>query len=247
MREFYFEDKVNHYFITGIQPHDDVNCPPCDYFMYSHATAIARNYIQIAEHTGELEQLGEDFFYQLALTKVKIQMDNIMRTTYPNAKFQQILANVELNKDMQVSLWKGVSLSGSDLFWWNWLAQGIGYLLDIYHIETAPMIYKEKHKPMMFYERQDGRMEMMGDTDMSEGQMRAYLNQRKVVQTRIYHQGNIWHCLYHTAKGLDGREGNKPPHYHYLSDKWGITREELQLRIRANNMPSSKVHIWLKK
>ncbi len=90
-------------------------------------------------------------------------------------------------------------------------------------------------------------MEIMGETNMSVGQMKAYLDQRKVVQTRIYHRGDIWHCFYYTYRGFDGREGNRPPHFHYLSDKWGITREELLRRIQANIHPSSKVHIWIKR
>ena len=186
-------------------------------------------------------------FYQSALAETKEEMNYIMRTTYPNAKFQQLLANKELDKDKQVSMWKGVSMSGSDLFWWNWLAQGIGYLLDIYHVETAPSVYDEKQKPMMYMERKDGEVDVMGETNMSKGQMKAYLDQRKVVQTRIYHKGDSWHCFYYTFRGFDGREGNRPPHFHYLSDKWGITREELLKRIQENNPPSSKVHIWIKR
>ena len=230
MREFYFEDKINHYFVTGIQPHDDVNLPPSDYFMYSHATSIARRNIHIAEHKGDLERIGEKTFYHLALAETKAKIDYIMRMTYPNAKFQQLLANNDLDKDKQVNLWKGESLSGSDLFWWNWLAQGVGYLLDIYHMETAPLIYDAKKMPMLFREQQNGEMEIMGETNMSKGQMKAYLDQRKVVQTRIYHRGDTWHCFYYTLRGLAGEEGKRPPHYHYLSNKWGITRWELMER-----------------
>ena len=34
MREFYFEDKEKSIIFTGMQPKDDINCDPYDYFMY---------------------------------------------------------------------------------------------------------------------------------------------------------------------------------------------------------------------
>ena len=41
MREFYFEDKENSKFVTGILPKDDINCDPYDYFTYLYAEAVA--------------------------------------------------------------------------------------------------------------------------------------------------------------------------------------------------------------
>ena len=81
---------------------------------------------------------------------------------------------------------------------------------------------------------------------MTEGEMRAMIEQRKVIQARIYHKGSTWHCFYFTYKGLAGEEsgimGSKP-HYHYLSDKSGIKWDDLVSRIEDCDMPSSKVHI----
>lgn len=117
MQEFYFEDKVNHKIVMGIAAHDDINCPPYDYYV-----------------------------------------------------------------------WKGVEL-------------------------------------------------------------KAVLKDRKVLVVRVYHKGDVWHCFYGTYKGLNGEElgaMGSQSHYHYISDKWGYSRAELNHFIETINMPSSPVHILFK-
>ena len=80
--------------------------------------------------------------------------------------------------------------------------------------------------------------------------MRALLEQRKVIQARVYHKGSHWHCFYFTFKGLAGQEKGEmgsQSHYHYISDKSGITWNELIDGIKKCKMPTSKVHIIIKR
>ena len=94
--------------------------------------------------------------------------------------------------------------------------------------------------------KEDGSVDTIGPTEMTDGEMRALLEQRKVVQARVYHKGEHWHCFYFTYKGLAGEESGAmgvKPHYHYLSDKYGLTRQTLENRIKSCDMPSSNVHI----
>lgn len=157
------------------------------------------------------------------------------------------MAHAEWTKKQQFQIWKGVLLRPIDLLWFNWLAQQIGYLLDVYHIETVPSVYKQKKSPMVFREEDNGEMEKIGETNMSDGELKAMLRQRRVQTIRVYHKDDVWHCFYGTYKGINGEESG-PPHMHYISDKWGISREELNKRIQANDMPSSgTVHIPFKR
>ncbi len=99
---------------------------------------------------------------------------------------------------------------------------------------------------MFFTHETDGSINRIGETDMSDGEMRGILEQRKVLQARVYHKGNIWHCFYFTFRGLAGAEPGVfggVPHYHYLSDKYGISRDNLNKCIYSAKMPSSEVHI----
>lgn len=144
---------------------------------------------------------------------------------------------------------RDISLDAAELLWLNKEAQDLGYLLDVYHEEVCPVKFNEKRKPLLFNQNDDGSIDKVGSTDMTDGEMRALLEQRKVVHARIYHRNSQWHCFYYTYKGLAGEEngvmGSKP-HYHYLSDKSGIAMDELLKRIKECDMPSSKVHIIIK-
>lgn len=125
----------------------------------------------------------------------------------------------------------------------------MGYLLDIYHEETYPAKFYEKKRPVAYSKDEDGSIDTIGPTEMSDGEMKALLEERKVVQARVYHKGEHWHCFYFTFKGIAGKETGEmgaKPHHHYLSDKSGITWETLMQRIKECNMPTSKVHIFVK-
>ena len=121
-------------------------------------------------------------------------------------------------------------LTPVDILWLNKNAQELGYLLDIYHEETYPVKFDEKQKPVVFNQNDDKTIETIGKTSMTEGEMRALLEQRKVIQARVYHKDSHWHCFYFTFKGLAGQEKGvmgMQPHYHYISDKSGIEWDDL--------------------
>lgn len=164
----------------------------------------------------------------------------------PHPAIHQLFFDESLSHKEQIKLLKDVTLTPTDILWLNKEAQDAGFLMDIYHEEKYPEKFDEKKHPLLFQKKEDGSIEKMGSTDMTEGEMRALLEQRKVIQARVYHKESIWHCFYFTFKGLAGEEsgitGSKP-HYHYLSDKSGVKWDDLVSRIKDCDMPSSKVHI----
>lgn len=250
MREFYFEDKIEHFAIIGASPNNDINCKPFDYFKYTYADVVLRTYIKIASHIKELSNIEESYFYPFVLKQIDECNNNIMRSTYPSAYLQQILTHNEWNKHQQKKLWDGVILRPADVFWFNWLSQTVGYLLDIYHVELLPKTLADKRLPLCFTQEKDGSFRKIGSTNLTEGEMRGIIEQRKVLQVRIYHRDSTWHCFYFTYRGLAGEEPGtfgSIPHYHYISDKFGISLNELKKRLIDGNMPSSKIHIQIKK
>lgn len=172
----------------------------------------------------------------------------LLLKSIPNPAIHQLITDESLSNKDRNKLLKGVILTATDLLWLNKEAQDAGYLLNIYHEEKWPEKFDEKMPPLLCHKKKDSSMEKLGISDMTEGEMRALLEQRKVIQARVYHKGNLWHCFYFTYKGLAGDEsglmGSKP-HYHYLSDKSGIVWDELLKRIKDCDMPSSKVHILI--
>lgn len=249
MQRFYFEDKERHHAFMGIQAHDDTNCPPFDYYVFTHAVARESMYTAILKGKGRPELADEAIVRKLALRDAKEFFEEMLHKTLPDFRLQQILTHTEWTKKQQMKLWRGFELRTRDLLWFNWLAQKAGYLLDVRVIETHPKVFDEKKLPRVFRETEDGSIDKIGDTDMKEGEMRALLQQRKVQNVRIYHKGDVWHCFYGTMRGLNGQEQGaigSHPHYHYISDKWGIKLEDLLQRMQANDMPSS-IHILFKR
>lgn len=233
----------------GIQAHDDLNCPPFDYYVYTHAMARESMYAAILNGKGYPELADETIVKKIALKHAEDFFEDMLHKTLPDFRIQKILAHTEWSKKQQVDLWNGFELRTRDLLWFNWLAQKVGYLLDVRVIETHPKIFNQKQMPMVFRETEDGSIDKIDDTNMKDGEMRALLQQRKVQNVRIYHKGDVWHCFYGTLRGLNGQEqgavGSRP-HFHYISDKWGIKMDDLLQRIQANDMPSS-IHVLFKR
>lgn len=180
------------------------------------------------------------------LTKTEELIDNMLASTALKPEISSLLSDNNLSFKQQKRLLTGMTFSSSDILWLNKCAQDLGYLLDVYHEEKYPFKFDEKQKPIVINQRDDNIMESIGKTNMSEGEMRALLEQRTVLQVRIYHKDSHWHCFYFTYKGLAGHERGRmgsQPHYHYLSDRSGISIEKLLDSIKKCEMPTSSVHV----
>lgn len=249
MREFYFKDKKSNVAYQGVVPSNDVNCDPFDYFRFLHAEIWFKNYSWMLSVKCPVP-IPDQYVRQYVLDRTDELIAETLAKSEPKPELHQLLTDDSLSYKQQNKLLKGLILRGSDNLWFNKEAQELGYLLDIYHEETYPKKFNDKKMPVVFNQKDDGTMDTIGTTDVTDGEMRALLEQRKVVQARIYHKNEHWHCFYFTYKGLAGEEsgimGSKP-HYHYLSDKSGIGWEELKRRIKACDMPTSKVHIVIER
>lgn len=245
MREFYFKDKKRDVAYRGIMPNNDVDCPPFDYFRFLYAEINAKRFAEMLEMKCPVP-IPEQTVRAYVLEKIDELLDEKLSNSSPKPEIQELLEDDALSYKQQIRLIKDLTLSGIDILWLNRQAQDMGYLLDVYHEEKYPVKFDQKKHPCVLNQTDDGTMETLGETDMTEGEMRAFLEQRKVVQARIYHRNNHWHCFYFTFKGLAGEEsgmmGSKP-HYHYLSDKSGLAWDDLLQRIKDCDLPSSKLHI----
>ena len=94
MREFYFEDKYDCTFATGIQPKDDINCDPYDYFIYLYAEATAELRIQLAKREGCLNSLVEILIRNETLAEVIRKNEEILAHSHLNKKLKQIFGRI---------------------------------------------------------------------------------------------------------------------------------------------------------
>jgi hypothetical protein len=98
-----------------------------------------------------------------------------------------------------------------------------------------------------FLHMEKGRVSKIGETTLTNGQLKNLVEHRMVTISKFLDNGSHWHCFYITYKSIKGGESWKggQAHYHYISDKFGIPRDELVKRLISNNIPSSEVHIDL--
>lgn len=250
MQRFIIMDKKSHHAVMGVQPSDDFNWQPMDYLLQYRILAFLNGYQCKCEIEDKMHLVNNPFINMIAPEEAARFIADLLRKSQPDARLQQLLSHPEWRKSKQVELMKDFIYKPSDILWFCKLSQDFGYLLDVYRLETLPKEYQNMKLPAYIYEKDNGEIEKMGETDLSEGQMRDLLRKRKVYIIYIFHKGDIWHCFFSTYKAINGEEhgqimGNQP-HYHYISDKWGISRERMNECIQSGKLPGS-IHIRLER
>lgn len=122
------------------------------------------------------------------------------------------------------------------------------YKLSNYCFKGKPKKYKEDELPSFIFLKDDGNLDTYGFTSLTEGQLREYVTNSKYILARFLDNGKHWHCFYQTKKGIQGKECGylgTQPHIHYISDSFGVSREDFVKALKGGKVPS-KVHILLK-
>lgn len=119
-----------------------------------------------------------------------------------------------------------------------------GYTFSSYSYEHLPAGTNKLELPQIIKADENG-VYKAGYTELTDGQLKNVVNHRKVVVSKFLDKQDEWHCFFVTYNSLAGKENwqNGQPHYHYLSDKWGLSRQEAVSRLKSNNYPKTSVHI----
>lgn len=150
-------------------------------------------------------------------------------------------------KKEQVSLLKGKQFTSSQFSSFLLRAgEGYGYRYSRFRVEFLPSWAYDYKLPKVFHLRGDGEMDIVGDTNMTEGQLKQLLQQRTVRISHFLDNGFRWHCFFTTYRSLRGEEnyGKGTPHLHYLSNFWELKRSMVisGLKSRSHKFTTS-VHI----
>lgn len=191
---------------------------------------------------------NDEIINQVALMFAKKSYNELSKESV-DSKFKNIFQK-ELNKKEQIRLLKGVQLTEPQLSSLFNFAEESGYKFSHYKWQGDPKSIKEEKLPSFMHLKDDGSVEYVGDTTLTEGQMRTIINQADVLIARIFDNGIHWHCFLQTYKGLKGMESGvqgSRPHLHYLSDSFGISKDDLVKMIKMGKYPNTPVHIPLLK
>lgn len=183
--------------------------------------------------------------YKNALKDWDEEYKEIISTEIPK-NFISLLTSE--SKDEQIKLLKGQTLTTPILFSLIYKAYSeFGFTYSSY---SGEQFHKGLDRSLLpkfaTLNRDSGEVKKVGDTSLTDGQIKQAIQQRKRTISKFLDNGSTWHCFIITYDSIGGEErAHRQTHFHYFSDKWTIPREEAVKKIKTGNYPSSKVHIDL--
>lgn len=173
------------------------------------------------------------FFEQFENTEVHNNFLELMKATRKKDQ-EKLLRGMTLNPDQLMSL----IFKSYDNF---------GFLYSKYVFENLPINLKEKKLPKIFHLNDDGSIEKVGETDLSDGQLKNIIEQRKVIVSHFFEKENIWHCFFLTYNSIAGKENHNSgqPHFHYISSGFEISKDDFIESMKTGNYLSTKIHFDL--
>jgi hypothetical protein len=146
------------------------------------------------------------------------------------------------SKKDQIKLLKDLSISPDQLIAFifkSWTDHG--YTFSQYKSERQHAGLDKMKMPKLV-EIKNGKVNKVGKTSLTDGQLKQAVDHRKVIVSKFLDKENSWHCLFLTFDSLKGKETWKDgqAHYHYISDKFGIPRQKVvdQLKSGKYNLGS---------
>lgn len=150
-------------------------------------------------------------------------------------EFKKLLCSEK--KKQQIQLLKNFKVTPFELLAYTFYAfKHERYLLTQVIGEHDPIGTESSKKPSLIHV--DGEeVVTVGETDLSKGQLKQIVDQRKKTIARILERDNEWHCFFTTYGSLRGDESWKDgqPHFHYISDKFGIAKEVLIEQLKSRH------------
>lgn len=173
------------------------------------------------------------FFEKFENTEVPENLLKVLETTRKKDQVK-LLKGMEFNPDQLMSL---IFKSYSDY----------GYLYSKYVFENIPDGFEDKKLPKLFHLKEDNSIVKVGETDLTDGQLKHIIEHRKVIVSHFFSKDDIWHCLFLTYNSIAGRESWKDgqAHHHYISSSFGVSKEDFIESMKSGKYKSTSVHIDL--
>ncbi len=193
-----------------------------------------------------IPHLSDDFYIEQARKNVDFDFFKKFEELEVNPNFIELLKTTK--KKVQIKLLKGQSLNSDELMALIFKSYAaFDYLYSRYRFEILPPNFEGKKLPAMFNLNADGSIEKSGETDLTDGELKSLIAQRKVIVPHFFEKDDVWHCFFATYNGLYGKENWKDgqAHYHYISSSFGISKEDFIESMRTGNYKSTSIHIDL--
>lgn len=190
-------------------------------------------------------QMGDDFFIKNAQEMLTGFFEQFEQTEV-NGNLIELLHTTR--KKDQVRLLKGITINPDELMSLIFMSyKDFGFLYSKYLFENLPAGLEEKKLPKLFHIKEDGTIEKVGETDLSDGELKNVIEHRKVVVSHFFEKEDFWHCLFLTYNSISGKENWKDgqAHFHYISSSFGLSKDEFIESMRTGKYKSTSIHIDL--
>ncbi len=159
-------------------------------------------------------------------------------------KFREVRIPIELThllntkkKKEQTKLLNGLRINPDILMAFLLMAGDKDYTLSQYVSEHQTKAVNSTKMPLAYMQKKDGTIEKLGNTELTNGQLKQALEQRSVKVAKILEKGDEWHCFFLTYNSIGGKENwqNGQPHFHYISNLFGIEKKNVIKQIKSKN------------
>jgi hypothetical protein len=190
----------------------------------------------------------EKVYRRLAEKLAFEEFEKYLREIESEPKPEKLLSLLAMtDKKDQVRTLKGMSLTSNTLM--AMILEACAHRRYTYSMYTSHHDRRDLEKekmPRLAYKEDTGNILAIGQTKLSEGQIKSAIEQKKDNVARFIDNGQNWHCFFYTFNGLlVGKESGGVPHIHYISHLWGMSRAEVleQLKNRDYKLPDPRPHI----
>ncbi len=233
-------------FTTVFRDNDVELTDPIEHYMnHSINVSVTMEKNLIAQQDPSLIGTVDDsFFIKRGIKAWEQRYKEIEKTIVPP---NFILLLESKSKKEQIKLLRGENLTSGQLIAYIFRAfKEYGFLFSQYRSEHYHKGLDKDDLPKLVEVNGD-EVRTVGETSLTDGQLKQAVNYRKVIIAKFLDKGDEWHCFFVTYNSIGGKETWKggQPHFHYISDKWGISREEAVKKFKSNRYPTTNVHIGL--
>lgn len=232
------DEQGGHYHVTTIPDYELVT--PHDYLLEvivnSHYRAM--QLMALSQNITGPRELMLQIMRKRAIAEWKVEYADMLVKKLP----ANLLALLQTErKSEQQHLTKGMELTSDELV--AFIAQAghfHNFLYSQYRSEHIPKGVEPSSLPGFTHLEEDGTITKVGSSSLSDGQLKNVVVQRKVLIGKFLEKGANWHCFVYTYNSLTGKEkGNWGSHIHYISSKWGVSKEDIVAGIKNGRYVSS--------
>lgn len=135
----------------------------------------------------------------------------------------QALLKAKIKKEAQ-AICRKTKLTHEEFANFVALSKELGLSHHQTNFEILPSDLEGKKIPHFAHLKETGEVYFEGDTDLTEGQLKHLIQNRKYTHIHFFEIGSEWHCFYFTFADLKGKHWGSQ-HLHYLSHLWTTPKE----------------------